>query len=73
MQIAYLMLNFSFKGTALCAFCTNWHEAVHFPSPILFGLVFVSWIFNKNFQTFLEVKIDINQVDSTHWKAHWVL
>ena len=27
---------------------------------VLFGLDFVSWIFIKNFQTFLEVKIDIN-------------
>ena len=32
-----------------------------------------SWIFIKNFQTFLEVKIDINPVYLTPFWAHWVL
>ena len=31
-----------------------------FTPLIIFGLDFVSWIFIKNFQTFLEVKIEIN-------------
>ena len=29
---------------------------------VLFGLAFVNRIFTKTFQTFLEVKVDINQV-----------
>ena len=40
---------------------------------IVFGLDFVSWIFIKNFQTFLEVKIEINQDNLTPCQAHWVL
>ena len=51
----------------------NWHEAGHFPPPVLFGSYFVSWFFTKNFGTFLEVKIDINRVNLTPWQAHWVL
>ena len=31
----------------------------------LFGSDFVSWIFTKNFHTFLEVKIDINRINLT--------
>ena len=42
-------------------FCRNWHEGGHFPPPFLFGSEWVSWFFIKHFQTFLEVKIDINQ------------
>ena len=48
----------------------NWHEGRHFPPPVLFGPDFVSWIFTKNFQTFLEVKIDINRVNLTPCQAH---
>ena len=51
----------------------NWHEGGHFPTLVLLGSDFVSWIFIKNFQTFLEVKIDINQVNLTPCQAHWVL
>ena len=42
--------------------CLNpdWHEGWYF-YLVIFGSDFVSWIFIKNFQTFLEVKIDINQ------------
>ena len=36
----------------------------------LFGSDFVSWIFVKNFQTLLEVKIDINRVNLTPCQAH---
>ena len=39
----------------------------------MFGSDFVSWIFIKNIKTFLEVKIDINQVNLTPCQAHWVL
>ena len=34
---------------------------------------FVTWIFIKIFQTFLEVKIEINRVNLTPFWAHWVL
>ena len=40
----------------LCYINPNWHEAGR-----IFELDFVSWIFIKNFQTFLEVKIKINR------------
>ena len=40
---------------------------------VLFGSDFVNWIFVKKFQTFLEVKIDINWVNLTLCQAHWVL
>jgi hypothetical protein len=43
----------------------NWHEAGHFPAAVFFGSDFVSSIFTKIFQTFLEVKIDINRVNLT--------
>ena len=43
----------------------NWHEEGYFYLLVLFGSDFVSWIFIKNFQTFLEVKIDINQINLT--------
>jgi len=52
----------------------NWHEAGHFHLPLVtLGLDFVSWICIKNFQTFLDVKIDINWVNLTPCQAHWVL
>ena len=44
-----------------------------FTPLIIFGLVFYSWIFIKNFQTFLEVKIEINWDNLTPCQAHWVL
>ena len=51
----------------------NWHEGGHFPTPLLFGSEFVSRIFFKKFQTFLEVKIDTNRVTLTLCQAHWGL
>ena len=36
-------------------------------------LDFVSWIFIKNFQTFLEVNIEINRDNLTPCQANWVL
>ena len=44
-----------------------------FISLSFFGSDFVNWIFIKNFQTFLEVKIDVNRVNLTPCWAHWVL
>ena len=44
-----------------------------FTSLVILGLDFVSWIFIKNFQTFLEVKIQINQDNLTPCQAYWVL
>ena len=38
----------------------NWHEGWYFYLLVIFGSNFASWIFIKNFQTFLEVKIEIN-------------
>ena len=35
------------------SFNPDWHEAGHFPPLVLFGSDFFSWIFIKNFQTFL--------------------
>ena len=47
-------------------------EEIHlFPCP--FWIRFCPLIFFKNFQTFLEVKIDMNQVILTPCPAHWVL
>ena len=40
---------------------------------VLFWSDFVSWIFIKNFQTFLEVKIDINLVNLTPSQAYCIL
>ena len=37
-----------------------------------FWIRFFSWIFIKNFQTFLEVKIGINRVNLTPCQAHFV-
>ena len=48
-----------------------WHEGWYF--YVLFGSDFVSWIFINTFQTFLEVKIDINRVNLTPCQAQWVL
>ena len=49
-----------------------------FTSLVILGLDFVSWICIKNFQTFLEVKIDIKRVNlkslaEFQIKAHWLL
>jgi hypothetical protein len=44
-----------------------------FTSIIILGLDFVSWLFIKNFETFLEVKIEINRDNLTPCQAHWVL
>ena len=51
----------------------NWHQRGHFSPLVLLGSDFVRWIFIKNIHTFLEVKIDINRVNLTPCKAHWVL
>ena len=40
---------------------------------VLFGLDFFSWIFVKTFQTFLEVKADINQVICTFCSTFYVM
>ena len=40
-----------------------------FTPLVILGLDFVSWIWIKNFQTFLEVKIDINRVNLTPCQA----
>ena len=60
-------INSSWTVVLICIACNPiWHERGHFPSPLLFGSEeFVSRIFIKNFQTFLEVKININQVNLT--------
>ena len=44
-----------------------------FTPLMIFGLDFVSWIFDKNFQTFLELKIEINRDNLTPCQAQWVL
>ena len=49
------------------SFQTFWHWGVILLSPC----DFFRWIFIKTFQTFLEVKIDINQVNLTSCQAHW--
>ena len=51
----------------------NWHDGGHFPPIVLFESEFVSWIFIKNFKTFLEVKIDINLAILALCQALWVL
>ena len=55
------------------ALSPNWHEGWYFYLLVLFGSDFVCWIFIKNFQTLLEVKIDINRVNLKPCQAHWVL
>ena len=54
-------------------FNPNRHEAGRIYPLIIFALDFVSWIFIKYFQTFLEVKIQINRDNLTPCQAHWVL
>ena len=51
----------------------NWHEQGTFTPLVILGLDLVCWISIKNFQSFLEVKIDINWVNLTPCQAHWVL
>ena len=46
----------------------NWQEAGHFPPLVLFGSDFWQLNFYQNFQTFLEVKIDINWVNPERTK-----
>ena len=43
-----------------------------FHPPYFFWADFVSWFFIENYQAFLELKIDINQVNLTPCQAHWV-
>ena len=50
-----------------------WHETGDFPPVEFVRSDFVSWFFFKNFQTFLEVKIEINLVIFIPCPAHWVL
>ena len=54
-------------------FNPNWHETRQIYHLITFELDFVSWIFIKNFQRFLEVKIEINRDNLTPCQANWVL
>ena len=63
-------LNFSdFEGMFLTLFGLRGDTLL----LVLFGSDFVSWIFIKNFQTVLLVKIDINLVHFKPCQAHWVL
>ena len=48
-----------------------WGRALYYPL-VVFGLNFVGWIFMQTFQTFLEVKIDINRVTLKPFQPHWV-
>ena len=52
------------------AFDPNWHEEVYFYLLVCFGSDLVSWFLIKDFQTFLEVKIDFNWVNLTSSQAH---
>ena len=56
-----------------CIFYPNWHKGWYFYLLVIFGSDFLSWIFIKSFQTFLEVKIDINWVNLAPSQAYWVL
>ena len=49
------------------------HRTGHFYLNVFVRSDFVSWFFFKNFQTFLEVKIEINRVILTPCPANWVL
>ena len=49
----------------------NWHEGWYY-FHLIFGSDFISWFFIKTFQTFWEVKIDINQVTLTSCPVYWV-
>ena len=51
----------------------NWHEARQIYPLKIFELDLVGWIFIKNFQTFSEVKIEINWDNLTPCQAHLVL
>ena len=64
--------SFWLKAAAHLAFNPIWHGRGYFYPLDLFGSDFFSWIFFKNFQTFLEVKIDINWVILTFCQVHWV-
>ena len=55
------------------SFNINWYEGWYFYLLVLFGSEFVSWIFIKKLQTFLEVKIEINRDNLTPCQAHWAL
>ena len=59
--------------TASCIINPNWHGGDIFYFLVPLGSDFVGWILIKNFQTFLEVKIDINWINLTSCQAHWVL
>ena len=79
LPLSYVYLNYSIRFflRACIGFNKvlnpNWHEGGHFYLLVLFGSDFVSWILIKNFQIFLEVKIDINRVNLTPFWAHLVL
>ena len=74
-------INYGMK--VLCRWIMNWSlktlldAILHGHGPfyllVLLRLDFVGWIFIKNFQTCLEVKIHINQVNLTPYIDHWVL
>ena len=51
----------------------NWHETWLTYLPYNFRIGFVSWFYIKNFQTFLEVKIEINLDDLKPCQVQWVL
>ena len=48
----------------------NWHEAGHFP-PCPFWIRFLAAYFYQNFQSFFEVKIDINRINLTPCQVLW--
>ena len=50
------------RASQLAMFNPIWHRRGYFYPLVLFGSDFVSWIFFKNFQTLMAVKIDINWV-----------
>ena len=51
----------------------NWYETGRIYLLRIFELDFVSWIFIKNFQTFLKGKIEINRDNLEPRQANWVL
>ena len=51
----------------------NWHEAGRIYPPYNNWNGFCQLNFYQNFQTFLEMKIEINRDNLTSFQAHWVL
>ena len=72
-QILLWNLEILWQSKYFCSLTLIGMRQSGFTPLIIFGLDFVSWIFIKNFQTFLEVKIEINQDNLTPCQAHWVL